>query len=377
MKRYLLIALGFFALTQSLKAQPEAEPDSVSASFIGRLLKGNIVDFRWMVVPTIAYQPETSWAFGASGAYYFNTQEASKTSVIIANAAYTLNNQFTFHASTSIYFPTSQQWMLYASAGIKRYPDYFYGIGNHASSLLPERISYNTNQIYLNAQPQYYLNKKWLIGASIAFRWEHASPHGGLDSSYCASLEKGFEPYTMIGLGVLTSYDSRNNLFYTTQGLFFKGILNYYEPHLGSSYRMAKLSTDLRHFIPIHQNLSFAWQMISDWTFGKHKPFQMLPTLGGVDLIRGVRRYMWQDDVMLAVQGELRIPIWGVFKGAIFGGIGDVYNLNNWHFSTPKIGYGAGLRVKINNENVHLRLDAAKHNLGDNWSFYITINEAF
>jgi hypothetical protein len=79
----------------------------------------------------------------------------------------------------------------------------------------------------------------------------------------------------------------------------------------------------------------------------------------------------------MAVQTELRIPIWRFLKGSIFSSIGDVYNLDDWQWSIPKIGYGAGLRVALNKAKVNVRFDVARQNYDNNWSFYLTIKEAF
>jgi hypothetical protein len=48
----------------------------------------------------------------------------------------------------------------------------------------------------------------------------------------------------------------------------------------------------------------------------------------------------------------------------------------------PKVGYGAGLRVCLNNDMVNIRFDVARNNLTsswtlDTWSFYLTLKEAF
>ena len=92
---------------------------------------------------------------------------------------------------------------------------------------------------------------------------------------------------------------------------------------------------------------------------------------------------MFRDDVMMALQAELRIPLWSIFRATVFAGIGDVYDLHNWHWEIPKVGYGLGIRATINKAKVNIRADIARSNVDPRWntinaySFYLTATEAF
>ena len=109
----------------------------------------------------------------------------------------------------------------------------------------------------------------------------------------------------------------------------------------------------------------------------------MLPRLGGQDGLRGINSDMFRDDIMMALQAELRIPIWSIFRATIFAGVGDVYDFHNWHWAIPKVGYGLGLRAAINKAKVNIRFDIARSNVDPRWntinaySFYLTATEAF
>lgn len=338
----------------------------------------SLVNWNFMVIPTIAFQPETNWTFGAAGAYYFKIKGQEKTSDFQFDVAYTLNKQINVNLLATTYFGGNNRWFMYTRAGFKRYPYLFYGIGNQENTRLETPVNYSSDNIYLTAQPQYYISKNWIIGANMDLRWEHPSTNANLDSiSQICDITGLNKEFFMLGIGSLISYDSRNKQFYPNRGLFFKSSLTYYEPYLGSSYRLLKFNTDVRQYITIYKEFIFAWQAYTDWTFGHDKPFQYLPTLGGMDMIRGVSNGEFRDDVLLAVQTELRIPIWRFLKAAVFASMGDVYNLDHWQWSTPKIGYGAGLRIAINKAKVNIRFDVARQNYNNKWSFYLTLKEAF
>ncbi len=369
-----VLCVNFFVTAQT-------ENDSLQAKKSSRW--DALFDWNFMALPTVAYQPETNWAFGVAGVYYYKFPEAEKTSDLSFDVAYSLNNQWNANLLSTMYFAADTRWMLYTKVGFKRYPDYFYGIGNTNEHRLATRLAYTSDNVCVTLQPQRYVSKYWLVGAHVDFRWERPSVGVDLDSvaQICpiSGLDKEF---FMLGLGAVVSYDSRDEQFYPHRGLFFKAVGHYYEPYLGSSYRMGKVFAELRHFVPLYKDLIFAWQFSTDWAFGKEKPFQYLPTLGGQDLARGVRYGSWRDDVMMNLQAELRIPIWRFIKASVFASVGDVYNLSDWNWAVPKVGYGAGLRVAITKARVNVRFDVARNNLNnswtqDGWSFYLTVKEAF
>lgn len=371
------LLFGLWAtLTVAAQTGSISQPnDSIKERKVSRW--DSLFDWNFFAVPTISYQPETNWAFGLAGAYYFKLNE-EKTSDIGFDMAYTLNKQWNFNVLSTMYFGGNKRWFMYTNVGFKRYPDLFYGIGNHTNDLLQTPIHYSSDNVYLTAQPQYYITNHWIVGANVTLRWEQPSTNANLDSISALCTTTGLDkPFVMVGVGGIISYDSRDQQFYPSHGIFFKTVASYYEPYLGSTYRMGKISSEFRQFVPIYNDLIFAWQASTEWTFGSEKPFQLLPTLGGMDVVRGLRRGEWCDDVMMAVQTELRIPIWRFFKASIFGSIGDVYNLEHWQWSTPKIGYGAGIRVALNKAKVNVRFDVARQNYDNNWSYYLTIKEAF
>ncbi|MGN0187250.1 MAG: BamA/TamA family outer membrane protein [Paludibacteraceae bacterium] len=342
-----------------------------------------LFDWNFMALPTVSYQPETDWAFGLAGVYYYKFGGTTKTSDVSFDAAYTLRKQWNVNVSSFMYFGGDKRWLLYAKFGFKRYPDYFYGIGNATHGRLTERLSYTADNVSVVLQPQCYVGEHWLIGASVDFRWERPSVSADLDSVAQVCSVVGLDhQFFMLGLGAVVSYDSRDEQFYPHRGLFFKAVGSYYEPYLGSSYRMGKVSADLRYFVPIYKDFIFAWQFATDWTFGTNKPFQYLATIGGQDFGRGLRYGAWRDDVMLNLQAEFRIPIWRFIKASVFANVGDVYNLSDWRWAVPKVGYGAGLRVAITKAKVNVRFDVARNNINnswrqDGWSFYLTVKEAF
>jgi outer membrane protein assembly factor BamA len=136
------------------------------------------------------------------------------------------------------------------------------------------------------------------------------------------------------------------------------------------------MNLDFRQYIPTWLGQVLVWQVKFETSLGDEIPFQMLSTVGGSDNIRGIRERKFLGNSMFEFQTEYRIPIWWRLKAAIFCSVGDVFDIYNPSIVKPKVGYGVGLRCRLNDARVHLRVDVAGNNYGE-WKFYITATEAF
>ena len=94
-------------------------------------------------------------------------------------------------------------------------------------------------------------------------------------------------------------------------------------------------------------------------------------------MMRGFRQGMYRENLLMSLQTEYRMPIYKRLKAAVFCTTGDVVNTNNFQINKLKVSYGAGLRYRLNDARVHLRVDLAKNNYGEKLQFYITATEAF
>lgn len=334
-----------------------------------------ISDLHFLAIPFPSYSPETNWSFGLAGAYYFTAPGQTRLSDIGFDGAYTLNKQWNININSTIYFGGNNRWTLWTRLGYRKFPDYYYGQGNRPEQLLKQRLYYDSDNAYLTLQPQYRFSKSWIVGADVALYYDNARADTTLQ---VPGLN---ERILLLGIGGLISYDSRDEVYYPSKGIFFKATATYYDSPLNETYRMGKFVIDFRHYLTLYRQLIFVYQLRADMAVGKQIPFQLQPTIGGQDVLRGFRRGQYRDDAYFALQGELRIPIWKVIRGTVFAGIGDVYNLSDWQWAPPKVSYGLGLRVAINKAKVNIRFDVARTNInpswkGDGWSFYLTVKEA-
>ena len=362
-----------------------------------------------MGIPVVNYSPESTWEFGAAAQGYFRLPNQERTSIVQLDGTYSLNRQWYINAQGSLYFgrknhttqpyttlhhTTPHSWQLQFRAGYSDRPATYYGVyddphfanqGNTGIGMLRKGLPYQLQRGYLNIQTPIYVGKNIAVGPMADMLIARFS----IQDTYTT-----VNPLVQIALGATAHYDSRDNVFYPSKGIFAKvtaaaAWTNKIEIPQGQQATInGLLSADFRHYVPLPSNLVFAWQfkaqlMLSEYDISHLTLYPMLPRLGGQDGLRGIHSDMFRDDIMLVLQAELRIPIWSIFRAAVFAGIGDVYDYHNWHWAVPKVGYGIGLRAAINKAKVNIRFDIARSNVDPRWnninaySFYLTATEAF
>lgn len=335
---------------------------------LGRIVDG-AQDLPVLAVPIISCSPETNWAFGGAVQGYFRCGNRAETSMVQLTGAYTLNKQWYIHSKGNVYVGEEYVWQIQYDAGYRDYPDMTYAMGNRFE--IKPAISYASYRGYVRSSALCAVGMGWSAGPQVHYLYERTD---------------GVQPTaSMLGLGGVVRYDTRDAHYYPHTGLFFQLSGFHYESFTSGLSRMGLVTTDLRQYVPLYKDFLFAWQFRSEWSIGTaaNRPFQLLPALGGEDLIRGVRMGMFRDDALMALQGELRFPIFWLFSGAVFAGVGDVYHYKDWQWRIPKVGYGLGVRLKINKANINVRVDLARNNLYKSWtaresySFYLTVTEAF
>ena len=357
-----------------------------------------------MGIPVINYTPESTWEFGAAAQGYFRLPNQERTSIVQLDGTYSLRHQWYINAQGTLYFGNSKfkiqnskfspSWQLQFRAGYSDRPATYYGVyndhrfaneGNMGIGMLRRGTPYQMQRGCLNIQAPISVGKDWSVGPMADL----------LIAQYdIAGKYKTPSPLVQAALGAVALYDSRDNTFYPTHGIFFKisaaaaWTSKVDIPEGQQAAINGLLAADLRQYIPLPHDLVVAWQfksqlMLSGYEISHITMYPMLPRLGGQDGLRGISSDMFRDDVMMAFQAELRIPIWSIFRATIFAGIGDVYDFHDWQWAIPKVGYGLGLRAAINKAKVNIRFDIARSNVDPRWnninaySFYLTATEAF
>ena len=364
----------------------------------------SVMNLPAMGIPILNYSPESTWEFGAAAQGYFRLPNQERTSIIQLDGTYSLCHQWYINAQGTLYFGKSigniqdpkllPSWHLQFRAGYSDRPATYYGVygdshfaneGNMGIGMLRKGTPYQMQRGYFHLQAPISVEKYWSVGPMMDLL---------IAKYHIIGKYKTSVPLAQVALGAVAQYDSRDNVFYPNRGVFFKlsaaaaWTSKVDIPEGQQAAINGLLAADLRQYIPLPHDLIVAWQlkaqlMLSEYDISHITMYPLLPRLGGQDGIRGVNGDMFRDDIMMALQAELRYPIWSILRGTVFVGVGDVYDYHNWHWAIPKVGYGIGVRATINKAKVNIRFDIARSNVDPRWnninaySFYLTATEAF
>ena len=375
MLKKLITLILFSVITLSVFAKEKT--DSVSSHYK--------IPTSWFLVPAGFYQEETSLGLGLNGGYYFKSKSLDKISSISGSAFYTLLNQVKINLNTRFFMADDRVYLL-GNVQLRHYVEHYYGISNDINSLVgvddADANIYTSQILDVNIQPFYNFTKTLSAGLYVRVRGERMVKFNENLEARVADIRQtygdaGWDDYLMLGLGAQFMYDDRDNYFYPQKfSNFLKLSAITYNKEVGSSFSCTNLKLDFRQYVPTWLGQVFAWQVKFETNLGNAIPFQMLATVGGSDNVRGIRERKYIDNSMFECQLEYRIPIWWRLKAVLFCSVGDVFDINNPSIVKPKIGYGAGIRFRLNQARVNFRLDVAGNNYGE-WKFYITATEAF
>ena len=354
-----------------------------------------------MGIPVVNYSPESTWEFGAAAQGYFRMPNQERTSIVQLDGTYSLNHQWYVNAQGSMYFKAmrrsgedAREWQLQFRTGYSDRPATYYGVygdsyfaneGNTGVGMLRKGTPYQLQRGYIHVQAPIYIGKHIAVGPMADMLVSRFS---------IQDIYTTINPLVQVALGAVAQYDSRDNVFYPRSGVFAKAYAaaawtNKIDIPQGQQAAInGLLAAEVRQYIPLPCECVVAWQLktqmlLSNNSISHLTMYPMLPRLGGQDGLRGVNSDMFRDDIMVAFQAEVRVPIWSIFRAAVFAGVGDVYDYHNWHWAIPKVGYGVGLRATINKAKVNIRFDVARSNVDPRWdnmkaySFYLTATEAF
>lgn len=323
--------------------------------------------------PIIYYTPETRFAFGASGFTSFNFKNdtiGAPQSKISFIGIYTQNKQVLFYVPFNLFFK-NRTYQINGEVGYYNFNYLFYGIGN-SSNNNTERyfLKYPRVRIALlkKVYPKFFIGVKYLYDNISLYNLDTA---GLLIKRDIVGSNGG-----VVSAGGLTSiYDSRDNIFFPSKGIYFESSIIIGDKKIGSDFNYVKATIDVSKFINFKNNI-FAFNFYSTYTSGL-VPFYQMGVLGGANRMRGFYEGRYRDNQLLLFQTEYRRILYKQIGIVLFANAGQVasqwqlFNLTNTHYT-----YGAGLRIVLDKkQKINLRTDAAIGNA--KILPYFTLGEAF
>jgi hypothetical protein len=332
---------------------------------------------RYLVYPTVAYGPETSWEFGLSSLYvYYARQDTSnRLSEINGFTFFTLENQYGLYFDHALY-SHQNKWIFPGRIRFQSFPMLYYGIGPDSPPEYVARV--DAKQLQIKERALRRIIPNLYLGPEVDFQ-RLSSVNFKPSSDQPITLPVGSNGYTNLGLGAGLIYDKRHNVLNVRKGIFSELALLRYHNAWGSDYTFTSVISDNRFYKRINQRDVLAMQVLGQFNAG-NIPFNQLALLGGESINRGYYLGRFRDNNQLAAQLEYRwlpLPFAKRWGAAVFGSTGTVFS----HFdnlSAKDVVYsgGGGIRFLLfPKKDIFTRLDVAftKEKPG----FYIFIGEAF
>lgn len=374
MKKLFLIFLLFISV------------DSVFAqNFLTRYLNKLIEDSadvsqpQYLVFPTVAYSPETSWEFGLSAlyVYYTNKDTLNRLSEIRGFTFYTLENQYGLYIDNAIY-TNKNKWFFLGSLRYQSFPLLYHGIGNDSPVDFIAEVE--GNQVQFKQRGLRKILRNFYAGPELDFQ-SLSSVNFIPEVSPAPEIPPGGNGSLNLGLGLGLIFDNRHNVLNVRKGAYSELAFLRYDNTWGSEFNFTSVIFDNRLYFPVNKRDVFATQIFGQFNSG-NIPFNQLALLGGETIMRGYYYGRYRDKNLMAAQVEYRLlplPL-GFTKrigAAVFGGAGTVYNnFRNLQVHDLKYAAGAGLRLLLfPKKDIFIRFDFAFTEEGN--GIYILVGEAF
>lgn len=327
----------------------------------------------WVAVPILFYTPETRLGFGAMAVYTFaapGNGPEDRTSSLRFQVFYTLERQTSFYIEPNV-------WMFGDDLGItgffegRLYPFKFYGVGNDPDldvfDTYEERVFEAIPQVTYRVFGDLRLGLNLHVLAGTAQDY----PQDGLLVSQDVV---GLDGQISVGLGPSITYDNRDSNFWPRNGVLASLDLTFYDPNIGSDFDFRRFTASVSGYLNPWLSHVVALQAYAQLSQGE-VPFNLLPNLGGTRRHRGWFFGSLRDQHALLVQAEYRAPLWWRLGAVVFGSLGQVVpDLGDIDPSAIRGSVGGGLRFRLNDEGVNIRVDVA---YGGRTELYFQIGEAF
>lgn len=330
--------------------------------------------FEYLLFPFVFFSPETNLAFGGGGIAYFKADEnpLGKPSKITFSAYYTINQQYSVDIIPQIYL-WREKVFLSVEFNYSKAIDKYFGIGTKTVENGIEDYEHLNLMFTTNISYKVYENLQY----GIIYQFERRSIKDKLDNKLLDDVNLlGTGGGVSSGIGVSTLWDTRDNIFFPSQGGLYEIKAIFSSKSFGSDFNYNNYEFNFRHYKTLTENHYLAFQFYLNLVRG-NPPFYDLAALGGQNVMRGYYEGRYRDKNYFAIQAAYRVKLFWRFGAVAFLGVGDVSDrVSNFKFKYIKPSYGAGLRYMMDeDEKLNLRVDVG---FGKNaFGVYFSIEEAF
>ena len=307
---------------------------------------------RWSILPAAASSPETGVQAGVLAVHYLPKDSLDATRTIGLATIVSVKKQVRMVLFPNIYWGQNQHHFE-GALDYRYWPANYYGIGSETND---SASAYTTQYIKLSSNYSRALSQNFWIGATHQFHyneldWKDSLPHRFND-------ELGFNGNRLSGLGLILSFEQRDNRNDPTLGYYLNQRLIQFAQVTGSDFTYTELEWDAR-----------AYQTFADYTLalgGQLKsqhgnvPLLHLSSQDGTKRFRGIEKGRYRDKNLLSLQSEIRTPLyfWNIGFAAFTDFSQVAQTLSHIDGKGWIASFGGGIRYAMNpKEKFNVRVD--------------------
>ncbi|MGB1216611.1 MAG: BamA/TamA family outer membrane protein, partial [Saprospiraceae bacterium] len=252
-KLHLILSLFFSFVFISVAIAQDAPSDTIKVEKKQRWLRKSTL----IPLPIAFYTPETRFGGGAATlfAFRFGKQtDEDRPSQVQLGLAYTQERQIIAYFPFQV-FTKDAEYYYKGEIGYYRYSYRFYGIGNDVPKENEERFQVDFPRFRLDAQklvkPNLYFGfRYWFDNYKITEKLE-----GGLLDTQTITGQNGSR---ISGLGLISTYDTRDIIFFPRKGYFIESELFFNQKWTGSDFDYMRITIDATKYIPLGKKPTLA-----------------------------------------------------------------------------------------------------------------------
>ncbi|MGV3346235.1 BamA/TamA family outer membrane protein [Enterobacteriaceae bacterium LUAb1] len=331
----------------------------------------------WGILPGPFYTPELGAGIGVAVVGMYRPEGTgvnSQNSTLSLSGYVSSNGAFGFGIKNYNFF-ADDHWRLFINGTINDTPLYYWGTGFAAGRNNAHKQQYTAQEFAIHPDLLYRIAPNTWLGAGWAFSSFHAD---NIKDRQKGTLERetAGNAVTSSGASLSLRWDSRDFVPNPRHGMLMKLTYTRYSPELGSNrdsdFDLFETRYALYH--AINDKSTLAWEIAGQFTQGD-VPWNMLPSLGGDQHMRGYYEGRYRDRNVASTQLEWRHKLsWrhGVVGWLGTGTMGPAFSTLGDHRWLPSAGVGYRFEFKPR-MNVRLDYGIGKASSG----FYFQVGEAF
>jgi hypothetical protein len=300
----------------------------------------------FLPIPLIVTEPAVGYGGGLAGMFVRprkaeGSEGYARPNMSLVGGIATENGTWAaFAGDSSHWFGDRLQTLAAAGAGQLNLD--FFGLGDNSDSLdqpVSYELDFSLALIQGNWKPK--AKSPWSFGMRYIYSKVEPKLRGDVPPQFPSLLDK-VNIEISAPAGVL-EYDSRNNLFTPTQGLFAESLILVSREAFGASQDFERFQNVVMGWVPLAENWTLGMRGDYQWS-SDNTPFFLRPYIK----LRGVAAMRYQGDEMASAEAEARWQLHGRWSLVGAAGYGTAHTDRDLYSATKDVWSGAvGFRYEL------------------------------